>query len=409
MRQLLDFSRANSEDPEVVHLDRLVSQDADLLIHLAGNGIHLRLDFPEESWPVLVSPGKLQTVIFNLVANSRDAMPNGGTLRLQLSNCYANERPPGLSPKDYVALTVSDTGKGMTPGVLARAGEPFFTTKEKGRGTGLGLASAFDLADQCGGGVVVESAAWRRDVRHACTFRARPSRARTLLSPPPSPTPPSMAARRSFSSKDDEPVRRHVGALLRSLNYVVIEATSPQHALAATLASIRIDLIIADIDLVKGAGFRSPAEQAAAGGGHPARCLFRPRWTETIPAAEIVFRKPIRGTAVSQSCSGAARPHPRLDRDGGNAAQADRVRDRIRSPKVRNLYESWRRLATEKGHLPSSGDANDFDSGLADNSYLLEVIGADEAPAFRFRYGWQCADRTAGAAAGRRNSACVRP
>ncbi len=161
VRELLDFSRVSSEDPGVVYLERLLAQDADLLRHLVGFGIDIRLDFPEDLWPVLVPAGKLQTVIFNLFANARDAMPNGGDLRVQLFNCHANERPLGLPPKDYVALTIRDTGKGMTPEVLARAGEPFFTTKEKGSGTGLGLASAFDLAQQCGGRVALDSAPGR--------------------------------------------------------------------------------------------------------------------------------------------------------------------------------------------------------------------------------------------------------
>jgi signal transduction histidine kinase len=382
VRQLLDFSRANSEDPEVVHLDRLVSQDADLLIHLAGNGIHLRLDFPEESWPVLVSPGKLQTVIFNLAANSRDAMPNGGTLRLQLSNCYANERPPGLSPKDYVALTVSDTGKGMTPGVLARAGEPFFTTKEKGRGTGLGLASAFDLAGQCGGGVVVKS---ELGAGTSVTLHLP----RAAIASPHASQPSAFADASQHGGatillvEDDEPVRRHLGALLRSLNYVVIEATSPQHALAATLASIRIDLIVADIGLSRAPGFDLLPNRRRPAAGIP-RVFISASLDETIPAAEIVFRKPISEPLFLRAVLEQLGRIPASIVTAETLRQADRVRDRIRSPKVRNLYESWRRLATEKGHLPSSGDANDFDSGLADNSYLLEVTGADEAPAFRF-------------------------
>ncbi len=381
VRQLLDFSRTTSEEPEVVYLERLLSQDADLLSHLAGAEMRIRFDFPEEPWPVLVSPGKLQTVIFNLVANSRDAMPNGGDLRLQLSNCYANERPLGLPPKDYVALTVADTGKGMPPEVLARAGEPFFTTKEKGRGTGLGLASAFDLAGQCGGGVIVKS-----EIGKGTAVTLHLPRAAVAQEPVHRPNPFSDPLQHGGATillvENDEPVRRHLGNLLRALDYVVIEATSPQHALAATLAKIRIDLIVANLDLARAPGFELLRKTRQA--PPPPRLFLSASQDARAPADEIVFRKPIPETLFLKAILEQLGRIPASIVTAETLRLADRVRDRIRGPKVRNIYELWRRFAGEKGHLPTPKDAEDFDNGVRDNSYLLEVMGPQDAPAFRF-------------------------
>jgi PAS domain S-box-containing protein len=382
VRQLLDFSRSSSEDPEVVYLEQLLGQDAVLLGHLAGYGIDIRLDFPGDAWPVLVSPGKLQTVIFNLVANARDAMPDGGQLRLQLSNCYANERPLGLPPKDYVALTIRDTGKGMTPEVLARAGEPFFTTKERGRGTGLGLASAYDLADQCGGRISIDSAlgkgaAVTLHLPRAAVKGESSGQRDALLEPH------LHGGATILLLESDESVRRHAGNLLRSLNYVVIEATSPQHALAATLAAIQIDLIIVNADLAQGPGLdllrdtRQPKVKIPK--------LFLPGSPAArVPPDEILLRKPISEPLLAGAVLTKLGWMPASILASETLRIADRVRDRIRNQRVRDVYEAWRQIVSLKGHFPSPHETDDFDFGLKDNSYLLEVMGPEDAPSFRF-------------------------
>jgi signal transduction histidine kinase len=382
VRQLLDVSRVNSENPEVVYLERLLAQDTDLLAHLAGPAIKIRLDFPGDPWPVLVPPGKLQTVIFNLVANARDAMPNGGKLRLQLSNCFANERPLGLPPQDYVALTVKDTGKGMPPDVLARAGEPFFTTKEKGRGTGLGLASAFDLAQQCGGAVAVRSEPGKGTAVTIHLPRAAVV-GQPLLEPAAFADSHEHGGATILLVEDDEPVRRHLGNLLRSLDYVVIEATSSQHALAATLSAIKIDLIVANLGLAKAPGFDILRRKTQAAAAIP-RLFLAGSLDEPAPSGEIVFRKPIAEALFLEAVLQELGRAPASIVTSETLRLADKVRDRIRNPRVRILYETWRRLAGEKGRLPTPEDMKSFENGLSDNSYLLEVMGQEEAPAFRF-------------------------
>ncbi len=381
LRQLLDFSRTASEEPEIVHLERLLGQDAALLRHLAGQTVVIGFDFPNEVWPVLTPPGKLQAVVFNLVANARDAMPEGGRLVLRVANCYASERPLGLSPRDYVALTVSDTGKGMTPEVLARAGEPFFTTKSAGKGTGLGLASAFELAEQCGGRVGIESAPGE-----GCAITLHLPRA-ALKGEIGDDCDPLLNSHLHGGAtilllENEEAVRRHVGNLLRSLNYTVIEAASPQQALAATMAPIRIDLIIANLDLAKGPAF----DLLAGADQHVARIpkLFLAGAHGTpAPSHEAVLWKPIAEPLLAGSVLAKLGWIPDAVLAPDKPKGADRIRDRIRNPAIRELYETWRRILDERG-LPTPSDMGDCDAGLKDNRYLLEVIGSDEEPAFRF-------------------------
>jgi signal transduction histidine kinase len=113
----------------------------------------------KDLWPVMIDPTQLELVILNLAINSRDAMPNGGRLSVATRNVGLSHRrrPAGLAAREYVAISVSDTGSGMTQEVVAKAFEPFFTTKAMGEGTGLGLSQVLGFAQQSGGEVRIDS------------------------------------------------------------------------------------------------------------------------------------------------------------------------------------------------------------------------------------------------------------
>ncbi len=158
--RLLSFARRGGNGtgtPAPTPLAHVLAELRDLLAATLGTRVRLTLALPDDLPPVLVDRGQLETVLINLAVNARDAMPLGGELRLAVAPAVA-PLPEGLATGHYLVLSVADTGIGMTPDQLARATEPFFTTKPAGRGTGLGLALARSFAEQSGGVLTIESA-----------------------------------------------------------------------------------------------------------------------------------------------------------------------------------------------------------------------------------------------------------
>jgi signal transduction histidine kinase len=156
VRSLLAFARQQPLELTVVDVNRVIAGMGALLQHALTSQHRLVLELAPELWPTYADANQLELSVLNLVLNARDAMKEAGTVRIATANCRLAREHNGLSG-EFVALTVADTGRGMTPVVLARAFEPFFTTKEKGRGTGLGLASVYGFARQCGGSTTIES------------------------------------------------------------------------------------------------------------------------------------------------------------------------------------------------------------------------------------------------------------
>jgi PAS domain S-box-containing protein len=155
--QLLAFSRKQRLAPTALDLNRLVSEATDLLFRTIGATVRIETVLTERLWPALVDPTQIELVLLNLAINARDAMPTGGCLTIRTANVGRRRAPSCLTPGDYVLLSVADTGEGMTQEVLRRAIEPFFTTKELGKGSGLGLSMVHGVATQSGGGLHLDS------------------------------------------------------------------------------------------------------------------------------------------------------------------------------------------------------------------------------------------------------------
>jgi PAS domain S-box-containing protein len=162
-RQLLDFSRKKPVRRESSDLNSLMEDTAVLLKVLLGENVELRMDLTDELWPICVDKSQITQLVMNVAVNARDAMPNGGELRISTENCAIREDDiAGVSdarPGEFVCLTVSDTGCGMSPEVKAHIFEPFFTTKELGKGTGLGMSVVYGVVRQNEGWIAVESEA----------------------------------------------------------------------------------------------------------------------------------------------------------------------------------------------------------------------------------------------------------
>jgi signal transduction histidine kinase len=158
--QLLAFSRQQPLEPVAFDLNERVNALVDLLPGTLRPGVHVELDLTPDLWPVQADPNHLENALLNLVINARDAMPDGGTLRISTGNSAldaAAAEAANADPGDYVAVSVADTGTGMTTEVREMAFEPFFTTKPVGSGSGLGLSQIYGFVRQSQGHVTLDS------------------------------------------------------------------------------------------------------------------------------------------------------------------------------------------------------------------------------------------------------------
>jgi signal transduction histidine kinase len=157
-RRLLSFARSEPLLPERVDSSELIGGMSDLLDRTLGERIRVEVDLANDTWPIYVDPHQLENAIVNLAVNARDAMDGEGLMRIATENVRVAANQVGdVQAGDYVKISVTDTGCGMTPEVLEHAFEPFFTTKPVGKGTGLGLSQIFGFAHQSGGEVGIES------------------------------------------------------------------------------------------------------------------------------------------------------------------------------------------------------------------------------------------------------------
>jgi signal transduction histidine kinase len=169
-RQLLAFSRKQMMQPRAISLNDVVSGVEKMLRCLIGGDVVLVTRLEPALWRVSADPGQIEQVIVNLAVNARDAMPGGGRLTIETANAEPAQLPSDVRPaavaSGCVMLAVTDTGGGMTPEVQQHLFEPFFTTKERGKGTGLGLPTAYGIVKQSGGDIWVRS-----EPGHGATFR----------------------------------------------------------------------------------------------------------------------------------------------------------------------------------------------------------------------------------------------
>jgi len=248
-RQLLAFSRRQILEPRVIDLERVLSSLTPMLRRLIGEDIEVVAHIAPDLGRVLADPSQIEQVILNLSLNARDAMPEGGTLTLELQDVGVGlEGHPGhadVAPGAYVMLAVSDTGIGMDAKTAEHAFEPFFTTKPSGKGTGLGLATVHGIVKQSGGYVWLSSEPGR-----GTTFKVfLPRVERTDEAP--ARAKPAAAARGTETillTEDDAPLRRLAQRVLEQQGYTVLPAATPTEALAiANAGGAAIDLLVTDV------------------------------------------------------------------------------------------------------------------------------------------------------------------
>ncbi|HVJ52914.1 MAG TPA: PAS domain S-box protein [Aliidongia sp.] len=257
--RLLAFARRQTLDPKRVDANRLVLEMRDLLDRTMGPEIDVNLILCDGLWSILCDPNQLENAILNLCINARDAMPGGGTLIVEATNKTLQE--PDLPHGDYVAISISDTGTGMAPDVLAHAFDPFYTTKPMGHGTGLGLSMVYGFATQSGGQVRLSS-----QTGIGTTARIYLPRSEGEVDPVTVQTARVLAPAledETILVVDDEPsVRMFIADVLRDAGYNIIEAADGASGLKLLESNVRIDLLITDVGLPGGMNGRQMAEAA---------------------------------------------------------------------------------------------------------------------------------------------------
>ncbi|MEZ0308335.1 MAG: response regulator, partial [Ramlibacter sp.] len=261
--QLLSFARSQSLLPKLTHVNTLLVGMKDLLEISAGPGVQVEYVLCEERAAVIVDPSQLEMAVLNLAVNSRDAMPEGGTLTI--STCARSRAldEGELKAGDYVVVTVSDTGGGMSPTVLAKVFDPFFTTKPLGSGTGLGLSQVYGFARQSGGLAFIHSEPGT-GTSVEMLFPAAPADAQAVSDqtlPPMLPQPVKSA--RILVVEDDTEVRRVIVECLGLIGYTVSEAPNGTEGLAAITRN-KPDLLVVDYAMpdMTGAEVISKAREA---------------------------------------------------------------------------------------------------------------------------------------------------
>ncbi|MBJ6120412.1 PAS domain-containing hybrid sensor histidine kinase/response regulator [Sphingomonas mollis] len=293
-QRLLSFARRQALQPRAVDVGALIDGIVDLIRRSLGPSIVVSLEIPRHLSSARVDPNQLELALLNLAINARDAMPGGGKLVIGVGDVVVDDRNGvGLQAGSYVRLIATDTGTGMDRATLARATEPFFSTKGVGKGTGLGLSMIHGLAAQSGGTLRLSSEPGRGtavELWLPATDEAAAGTGEQSAEP--------VAARRAATIllvDDEDLVRSATADMLRDIGYTVIETNSGTQALSAIRAGAEADMLVSDylmpgmtggqlINEVRASGIRLPAllvtGYAAAG--------------EDVPADVMRLAKPFR-------------------------------------------------------------------------------------------------------------------
>ena len=243
--QLLSFARSQSLLPRLTRVNQLLLGMKDLLEISVGSGIEVELDLCEEDASVVLDASQLEMAILNLAVNSRDAMPEGGKLKIATGTRFL-DNDPDLPAGDYVLLSIADSGTGIPANVLPKVFDPFFTTKPVGRGTGLGLSQVYGFARQSGGLARIRSEEGVGTTVDMLFPEADAEGEETVVKTRQQPAVPALAGACHILVVEDDPdVRRVIVECLSLIGYKVTEAANGGEALAQ-LEAVKPDLLVVD-------------------------------------------------------------------------------------------------------------------------------------------------------------------
>ncbi|WP_165820254.1 PAS domain S-box protein [Microvirga sp. KLBC 81] len=267
--RLLAFSRQSPLQPEVVDLNKIVAGMSELLRRTIGENIAIETVLAGGLWRTEADPNQLESAILNLAVNARDAMPEGGKLTLETANTYLDEAYSlstggEIKAGQYVMVSVSDTGSGMTPDVKAKVFEPFFTTKPVGKGTGLGLAQVYGFTRQSGGHAAIYSELGQgTTVKLYFPRMIRPGDMMRPVEETPAPAAALVDGETILVVEDEDMVRDFSVSVLEDAGYRVLAAEDGQAALRLLLANRdEIALLFTDVVLAGSMNGRKVADEA---------------------------------------------------------------------------------------------------------------------------------------------------
>jgi PAS domain S-box-containing protein len=325
-QQLLAFARQQDLRPEIVHLGHAMGEYESLLRRALGETIEVTIACEPDVWLCRIDPAQFENSILNLAFNARDAMPAGGGLTISLRNVEldGSSGPANAAPGDYVLVAVADTGVGIAPDRIDRVFEPFYTTKEVGRGTGLGLSQVYGFVEQSGGYVDIESTVGAGTtvmiyLPKTAGVAASRKRRRFLAKAP------ALGSETVLLVEDDQGVLEVVTAMMQDLGYRVLTARNGVEALSILERGEQIDLLFTDLvmphgisggDLALQARQMRPEIKILLGSGYSARM--------SPDAATAVADLPILGKPYRRD-ELAAKLRSVLASDDGLAAMDIRV------------------------------------------------------------------------------------
>jgi CheY-like chemotaxis protein len=305
-RKLLAFARRQRLNPQSIDPRKLLDELCPILARTLGESIKVSVDCEPQAPHIFVDPGELDTAILNLALNARDAMPRGGALYLaEREQVVANaESTADLAPGSYVVISVRDSGFGMPPEVLARACEPFFTTKEGGRGSGLGLSMVYGFVKQSGGHLIADS---RLGYGTRIDLYLPSARLKESAPEEPPREPASSGTETVLVVEDEAEVRSIAVAFLKSLGYSTCEASDGEEGLRVMQERADVRLLFTDIILGAGidghelaraaqrlrpdlhvlltSGYEHPSVASDPGGAKPLPLLKKPYRREQLAVA----------------------------------------------------------------------------------------------------------------------------
>ena len=323
--RLLAFSRRQPLQRKVTDVNLLIADMLDLLKRTLGETISIKIEKCANPWNVEIDPAQLESAVLNIAINARDAMPRGGTLKIETANVALDKSDvaghDGCSPGDYFRLAMTDTGVGMSPEVLEHAIEPFFTTKDVGEGSGLGLSMIYGFVKQSGGFVGIDSepghgSAVRLYLRRAMVQAGAVTANDTGL------MRPGQLGGTVLVVEDDPDVRELVIRLLGDLGCATVEAEDGRMALARLEDNPDIDLLFTDVVLPHGMSGPEMAREARRHrpnlkivftSGYPDKEIRDPAWEGERPQ---IVSKPYTRAELAEALSNATKPPSLPDKSG---------------------------------------------------------------------------------------------